>query len=289
MSRRKRATLSDLLNDLTFKVLYDKYKLLAVTRFEWEGLPEGIEPRHIEKLLFSHGKAIFFKATGMSFMCLEASSTGKLNINGDPVSWRATGVGYSKEYSADDCVIIDNNMLRIPTDDIVMFYVNKITEAERTMDVNVKAIKTPIIFACDDKDVLTFKRIFQQVDGNVPAIFADRGLNISSIEAFKTDAKFMGNDLMDYKKQVENELITILGINNVAVDKKERVSVPETESNNQLINNFADLMLEARQKACEEINELYGLNVSVKLKGMEVETDVEDDPIRHEQTDNRAS
>lgn len=289
MSKRKRATLTDLLNDLTFKVLYNKYKLLAVSRFEWEGLPDGIEPKHIEKLLFSHGKAIFFKDPAMSYMCLEASSTGKLNINGDPVSWRATGVGYSKEFSADDCVIIDNNMLRIPTDNIIMFYVNKLTEAERTMDVNVKAIKTPIIFACDDKDVLTFKRIFQQVDGNVPAIFADKGLNISSIEAFKTDAKFLGNELMDYKKQVENELLTMLGINNVAVDKKERVSVPETESNNQLIDSFADLMLEARQKACKEINKMYGLSISVKLKETEVQTDVADNSIRHDQTNSRAS
>lgn len=164
MSKRKRATLSDLLNDLTFKVLYDKYKTLAVSRFEWEGLPDGVEPKHIERLLFDEGKAIFFKADGMKYMCLKASSTGKLNVHGDPVSWRATGIGssYSKVYNAKDCVIIDNNILRIPTDDIVMFYVNKLTEAERTMDVNVKSIKTPVIFACDDNDVLTFKRIFQQ-------------------------------------------------------------------------------------------------------------------------------
>lgn len=289
MSKRKRATLTDLLNDLTFKVLYNKYKTLAVSRFEYEGLPEGIDPKYVEEYLYSDGKAILFKDPKMSLMCLRASSTGKLNVNGEPVSWRADGIGYSKEYSIDECVIIDNNILRIPTKDIIMFYVNKLTEAERTMDVNVKAIKTPIIFACDDKDVLTFKRIFQQVDGNVPAIFADRGLNISSIEAFKTDAKFMGNDLMDYKKQVENELLTILGINNVAVDKKERVSVPETESNNQLIDSFAQLMLEARQKSWDRANEMFGLNVTVRLKETEVGSDVDDNTLRHQQTDNRAS
>lgn len=285
MSRRKRATLTDLLNDLTYKVLYNKYKTLAVSRFEWEGLPDGIETKHIEKLLFSHGCAIFFKDPDMSYMCLEASSTGRLNVYGEPVKWRATGIQYSKEFSSDDCVIIDNNILRISTDDIIMFYVNKLTEIERTMDVNVKAVKTPTIFACDDKDVLTFKRIFQQVDGNVPAMFVDRGLNIDSIKAFKTEAKFMCNELMDYKKQVENELLTCLGINNVAVDKKERVSVPETESNNQLIDSFADLMLEARQKACEEINNKYKLSISVKLKEREVQTNVADNSIRHVEID----
>lgn len=289
MSKRKRATLTDLLNDLTFKVQYDKYKTLAVTRFKYKGLPEEIDPKHVENYLFSDGKAIVFKDPAMSFMCLQASSTGKVNVNGEPLSWRANGIGYSKEYSIDECVIIDNNILRIPTKDIVLFYVNKITEAERTMDVNVKASKTPVIFTCDDKDVLSFKRMFQQVDGNVPALFVDQGLNINSIQAFLTGVKFMGNELMDYKKQVENELLTILGINNVAVDKKERVSVPETESNNQLIDSFAQLMLEARQQSWNKFNEMFGYNVTVEFDETEVQNDVADNSLRHQQTDNRAS
>ena len=146
-----------------------------------------------------------------------------------------------------------------------MFYVNKLTEAERTMDVNVKACKTPIVFTCDDKDILSFKRIFQQVDGNVPAIFADRALNADSIQAFDTKTSFLGNDLMDYKRAVESELLTFLGQNNVPVDKKERLITDEAESNNQLIESFFDLQLEARERACEEINAMFpDIHISVK-------------------------
>lgn len=261
---RKRANLSDLLNDLTFRTLYNKYKLLAVSEYEWENLPEGLESKYIEKLLFSYGKAVFFRPHGMNYMCLEAQEGGQYNVNHEPLYWIATGFGYHERLKSENCVIIDNNLLRIPTKDIVMFYVNKLTEAERTMDVNVKAVKTPTIFACDDKDVLTFKRLFQQVDGNVPAIFADRGINLDSIQAYKTDVKFLCNDLMDYKKSVENELFTFLGFNNLAVDKKERVNVEEAESNNELIESFSDMQLRARELACERINEMYGLGIRVK-------------------------
>lgn len=263
---RKRANLTDLLNELTFKTIYEKYKMISMNAFKWNNLPEGIEERHIERFLFDNGKAIFFKDPEMSLMCLEAQEGGQLNVYGDPLNYIAVGCGYHKTYNRDQCVIIHNNKLKLPTDNFVMFYTNKLAEAERTMDVNVKAVKTPIIFAVDDKDVLTFKRLFQEVDGNVPAIFADKGLNLDNIQSFDTKAKFLGNELMDYKKAVENELLTFLGLNNLPAEKKERLITDEANSNNQLIDSFAELQLESRELACKQINEMFGLNISVERR-----------------------
>lgn len=263
---RKRANLSDLFNNLTFKVLYDKFKLIAVNAFEWDGLPDGILERHIEAQLFNTGKAIFFRSRDKGFMCLRCDDSGKVNVYGDPLGYIASGVGYTEMVKAGDCVIIENNKLRVATDPFVMFYVNKMTEAERTMDVNIKACKTPVVFACDDKDVMTFKRIFQQVDGNVPAIYADRGLNMESIQAFKTGVQFLGKDLQDYANTVENKLLTFLGVNNTPVDKKERLITDEAQANDQLIECFAELQLEARQRAAAAINDMFKLNVTVKRR-----------------------
>lgn len=263
---RKRANITDLLNDLTFRVHFDKNKLICLNEHEWFGLPEGIEARHIEQLLFSPGFAVFFRDPQMDFMCLEGSPDGHYNVNKDPLGYRVHGFNYQRHLKAEDCVIIRNNLLALPTEPFIMHYVNKITEAERTMDVNIKACKTPVIFACDDKDLLSFKRMFQQVDGNTPALFVDRGLNLDSIQAFLTGVKFMGNELMDYKRSVESDMLTFIGQNNTPVDKKERLITDEAEANDQLIASFADLQLVARQKACEEINKKFGLNVSVRRR-----------------------
>ena len=263
---RKRANLSDLLNDLTYRMHYDKNRLICLNAHEWINLPEGIEARHIERWLFSNGMCAFFRRKQGSFMVLECSQDGRQNVYGDPTGYRLTGVNYQTFRRADQCVIIRNNLLALPTEPFIIHYVNKLTEAERSMDVNIKACKTPVVFTCDDKDVLTFKRIFQQVDGNVPAIFADRGLNLESIQAFLTGVKFMGNELMDYKRSVESDLLTFLGQNNTPVDKKERLITNEAEANDQLIASFADLQLQARQQACEEINAMFGLNISVRRR-----------------------
>lgn len=263
---RKRATLTDLLNDLTFKINYDKLKLLALNRFEMTGLPDGIEERHIAHLLFSKGAAIFFRDPEMSYMCLQADPGSGMNVNGDPLGWWATGYNYHKYYDADDCVIIKNNKLMIPTEQFVMYYANKLTEADRTMDVNVKACKTPFIFACDDKDVLSFKQIFAKVDGNEPAIYADRGLNLDSFQVFKTGVTFLGNDIQKYRHTIENESLTFLGFNNVAVEKKERLITDEAEANNELIDSFLQIQLSSIEDAFNQINKKYDLNMAVKLR-----------------------
>ena len=273
---RKRATLTDLLNDLTFKVLFDKFKLICINEWKWSGLPEGVLERHIETLLFDKGFACFFKDPGMDLMCLECDATGHVNVHGDPLRYRAHGFNYQRELDADKCVIIRNNKLALPSKPFVMHYVNKLVEAERTMDVNIKACKTPVVFTCDDKDVLSFKRLWQATDGNVPAHFVDRGLNLDAIQAFQTGAKFLGNELMDYKRSVECDLLTFLGQNNVAVDKKERLITDEAEANDQLIDSFADLQLQARQEACEEINAMFGTNITVERRVAEKPVEKED-------------
>ena len=272
---KKRANLTTLLNNLTFRVLYDKYRLITMNRFKWSNLPDGILERHIERELFSNGKCIFYRKKDHGFMALECSDGGDLNPYGDPLWYNAHGFGFTNRVRAKNCVIIENNMLRLPTDDVIMFYVNKITEAERTMDVNVKSNKTPVVILCDSTNVLSLKTFMQKVDGNEPAIIADTKLNIDGITALDLKTKFLGNELMDYKHSVEAELLTFLGINNPAVDKKERLITDEANSNNQLIQSFADLQLEARQRACDQINKQFHLNIQVELRQSSVENAVE--------------
>lgn len=260
---RKRSNITELLNNLTFKTLYNKFRLISMNEFKWEGLPDGILERHVESWLFAGGKAIFYRPKGLDYMCLRCEDAAQYNVYGDPLFYHAVGFNFRQQVSADDCVIIENNMLRLATEDFVMFYVNKLYEAERTMDVNIKSSKTPILMLCDDKDVFSMKTIFRKIDGNEPAIYADKKLNPDSVAVLDLKTKFIGNELMDYKRSVENELLTFLGINNTPVDKKERLITDEAEANDQLIDCFCELQLEARQRACKDINAKYGLNISV--------------------------
>lgn len=276
---RKKRTYEDMLNLTTFRVLYEHYRNVCLNMFEWKGLPEDIKEVYIERTLFDNGKALFFKDPHMRYMCLPCYQGANLNVYNEPLAWRAMGTGYSKEYPLDKCVLIENNKQRTPTHDTVAFFVRKMYEAERTMDVNLTTSKAPWIFLCDEKKVLTYKALFQKIDQNEPAIFGANSLALDSVQLLPTRAEFIGNELMDFSHSVENKLLTFLGINNCPVDKKERLVTDEAESNDQLIETNAAVMLEARQRACEAINKMWpDLHVSVELrhKPKEVDPNVSD-------------
>lgn len=265
MARKKR-TEAEILNRQTYNVLFEHYRDLALNIFEWKGLPEGIEERHIERVLFAEGKVLFFRDPSLSYMCLPCGPGPYLNVYGDPLHWRAMGLNYNKQFKASDCVLIENTKMRTPTSPTVHMFVRKLYEAERTMDTNIKTAKVPFVFVCDEKQVFTYKEIFRRVDGNEPALFGAKGLDLEAIKVLPTRAEFIGNELMDYSHSVENKLLTFLGVNCSPVDKRERLITDEAQSNNQLLDMNVDLMLEARQRACEAINAMYGLNVSVELR-----------------------
>ena len=42
-------------NNHRLNLIYNKYKMLSLNMFRWEGLPETNESRHIEKSLFNYG------------------------------------------------------------------------------------------------------------------------------------------------------------------------------------------------------------------------------------------
>lgn len=272
---RKKRTRADMLNNLTFQVLYNHYRNMAINVFQWENLPEGIEERYVEKTLFEHGKILFFRDPAMSYMALPCHQGSQLDVYSEPLRWRATGLNYNKEYPREKCVLIENNKMRTPTHETVLFFVNKLYEAERTQDTNLRTSKVPWLILCDEKQVLTYKEILRNIDANEPAVFGSRGVSLSDIQVLPTRGTFIGNELADYAHTVENQLLTFLGVDNCPVDKKERLVSGEVTSNDQLVQINADLMLEARQRACDEINEKFGLNVSVKLRHepQEVEND----------------
>ena len=58
--------------------------------------------------------------------------------------------------------------------------------------------------------------------------------------------------------------------------KKERLVTDEVNSNNEFINNNLEIMFKCRKLACEEINKLFGLNVSVRKVNSELNKEMEE-------------
>ena len=265
-------------NVLTETFLYERFRLLMINQFKWNGLEEfNIQERHIENYLFDHGFCLFFEDKLDGKLCLPCSGCGKQNVYGDYVKYRATGFNYSEVVTAENSVLIENNKLRMPTHKAVVYFVTRLYELTRTMDVNVKQLKLQSLFTATDKNILTLKKLIDNIDENEWATIVDSSLSPEEIvKAVQTGVKCLTPELTDRYNAVMNEALTYFGINNSNTDKRERLITDEANANNQLIDSCAEMFLESRKRACEEINKKFGTNISVELRNKrEVEENVE--------------
>lgn len=264
-------SIANQLNDLTYTDYFYRLSLLAKTAFEWSNLPNGIDEKWIEKYLFSEGKCMFFKDSTKGFMITKCTESGSLNYYDEPTSLRGTGTNYHGKslLVGDECVLIRNNDDMIPTSPTIQLFAYRLAELSRAIDINVNAQKTPIAIICSEKQRLTMKNLYKQYSGNEPFVFGDKGLDIEAFKVLKTDAPAIFDKLQIQKHAIWNECMTFLGINNANMDKRERLVDDEVQANNKQIELSAEVMLKSRELACKQINELFGLNISVKARNAE--------------------
>lgn len=242
------------------------YKAMFLNRFEYKNLPQGMRQEYIEEVLFNEGKVCFFYDESFGYCVLPVSFENNPNIYGNYDSWRVLGYNYNKTYDIDNSVIIRNNRLMTSTNDYLYTQCQRLVDIDITIDCNINAQKTPYIVKVSDKDILTFKNIYKDIENGVPVIYADKGMNIKDIEVFPTLAPYVADKLNDEKKILHNEILTRLGINNNNIDKKERTLVDEVNANNEIIYNNLATFLDIRKENIDEVNKMFNLNITVELK-----------------------
>lgn len=253
------------MNDLTFTQYYYDLTLLVLSRIGYENLPNNINEKWIEKYLFSEGDCMFFKDDTLGYMVAKCSER-ELNHYDEPVYLTPTASNYHKTRAykvGEECVLIRNNDLSIPTELKVRLFAWRLAEITRTQEININAQKTPLLIKCSDKQKLTLKNVYAQYNGNEPVIFADKNLDFNGLEVLKTDAPIVFDKLQQQKHQVMNEFLTLIGINNANQEKKERLVTDEVIANNEEIETFFNSMFKAREQAINEINKLFKLNIRV--------------------------
>ena len=255
------------LNNQTFIDYYSRLKELALNVFQWENLPPSIDERFLELTLYEKGYALYFDDDIMGNLALPCTIGSKLDVYNNPTLRTAYATnGYNKTCSKNNSVIIYNNYLRTPTDLTIRLFARRLYECERTVDVNVVAQKTPVLILSSEQQRLTLKNAYMQFDGNEPVIYGDKDMDISGIKVLKTDAPFIADKMQVVKNRIWNEALTFLGIENSNQDKKERLVADEVGSNYGNIEAQRNVMLNARRQACEQINRMFGTNISVGFR-----------------------
>lgn len=278
MGRKRKPVINDNIERETIR-LTKHYQMMALNRYKWENLPNGIESRYIEEMLYDNGECAMFDHPDLGLCVLRSSSRENLNIYGEPTKLTVTGFNEHRTVMMDECVRILNNDLALPTLPNIGYYARRMAEVDDIILQNLRQQRVPYIFATDENNAFSMKALYDRIYQGEAAIFVDKEMlkgEPENIMVIPTLAPYLVDKLQIQKQEMERELLTFLGINNT-LEKKERLLVDETNSNNQFIKMASDIGFKQRQLACEQMNERFGLNVRVVETQDEMNEEVEQD------------
>lgn len=153
---------------------------------------------------------------------------------------------------------------RQPVKAIVEIDVNRIVDVDMTIRTNLIAQKMPFAIEVTPESQQHAEELMASILGDEPAFY----INVKETDSLKpvtTMTPYIIDKLYTYKQNLENELNTFLGIDNIGgVEKKERLVTDEAQSNDNIINDFSDSIGDNLKEFCSYVKSVLGYEISVK-------------------------
>lgn len=279
-------------NNIQLQDMYIYLVNLYLNTFVWEGLPETCYEPALERTLFFYGKALFFKdslpgqrrklATNVDagYWHTPVTLGEGINIYWQHIHRTAFSYNFNKTYNIDNSVVVRANRMMYPSYITYQIYAQKLVDAGRTIDVVARNMKHPYIIATTEDQLTSAEEYLRQIYNNENAIFTVKGISQELDEGVKVLPTSIGQgnvlaDVWDHKHNLMAEVGERLGIQSSNTDKRERLLSDEVNANNAIVDFGVDHELQARQESADEINKLFGLNISVRLRHQEEVQDVD--------------
>lgn len=254
-------------NNISNNQYFKRLAELSMTMFDWQNLPDTVDPRFLELTLFFDGQAVFFEDEELGYLCLQCLTSGNFDVYRIPIERRAIAVnGYNRDLTRENSVIIYNNYLHCNSVTDCVMFADRMYDLDRTIEINARAQKTPVLIRGTEKQRLSLVNLYQKWDGNEPVIFGDKQLDPNSLQVLNTGAPYVADKLYGLKTQLWNEALTYLGISNVNMQKRERMVSDEVVRQMGAVIASRYSRLESRRQACEKINDIFGLDVWVDYR-----------------------
>lgn len=258
----------ELTNFATFAYYARRLFRLACTRFRTKGLPENIDPSFYAQKRTEDGAVCFFRddVSGLIW-ALPFAYEGE-DLQGNPTTWTAygeNGVEYPGLNPSNSVIIWDNYIHGSSIYPDLMMFAKRLEIIERTMDTNIQGQKTPYILQGTKTQLESLKQTYKELSANVPYIVLDKSMNPREAIVSLTTTPFISSDLQIIKRNIWNEAMTFLGIENANSEKKERLVTQEATGMQGVIDNELIGTLKSIRECEEKANALFGLDLDTVI------------------------
>ena len=182
-----------------------------------------------------------------------------------------------------DCVIGWAHSSHASIRDLVMYYIERIVDVENTINMNLFVHKLPRLVVCSPEDKSRVEDLMEKIEAGEKKLFLDA----QDVQAIKnvldsgSNTSYIIDKLYQYKQNLENELLTFLGFNNIPIEKAERLIQAEANSNNQLINDSSKCFVDCMKNFGEETKQVLEYDMGELIVNstpdMEMQEPIEDE------------
>ena len=138
--------------------------------------------------------------------------------------------------------------------------IDELVDIEMKKRVSRKAQSQPWLFAFSPEDFEQAKRLQEQMENDEPYLFAPFN-DVDKVKGITSGAPYVVDKFEQDRQKIENDILTMLGVNNVGIgEKKEHLIVDEVNANNEDIEQQSISFKSEIEDFFDRIYKVFGYN-----------------------------
>lgn len=252
---------------------YVNYMLSRTRRmFKYSGLPETIPDVFLERYLQRNGQCVIAEHEGKLYAFCGGLG-GVYNEYYFPTKYIVANpyLNFSKEYEiGTDCVLIRNDTEMQGLIPMCSKYASLLVENDLTMriaDINRRIPAIAKVHGDNQKE--GFDLLMKRVeDGELKMSIQDNWEDMFTLLPFSDGVTTHLTEYIEFTQYIKAQWFNELGIRMSHNMKREALSASEIASGDDMIRSLPEDMLECRKEALEQINTMFGTNISVEYNSV---------------------
>ena len=252
--------------DLSF---YDIYLTTLINTFKWSKIPVDLPSFMPEQFLQYSGRLGIFENNGIKI--LPIFPAGSLMENGEYTQYTAiamNGKTYRVDY--DDVVIIFNNCTKTGYAPLVQHFSNKTSYALRAVESALQKAIMGTIIGAETEDQVNLINQLNDKEKVLKPFVAMMRTKFTSGE-FERISVFDNREndviaLWDVYVRYRNLFYSTFGVNNVEIQKRERLTEAEGSGNDEIVRySLLYDMYNQRIVGINKANEKFGIDIKIEI------------------------
>ena len=267
----------------------NRFKGLYLNSFFVSGLANNIDENWVKTSLYKKGYVDFVKTENLGVMAI-SSTNNLLNYYDEPTSIMAANENSTiikpLVYKIGEFSRVYANSVKKAPLLIVECYVAKLVNIEKIINQQIAQFRWGIFVNVGDKEKSDVDQLFNKLDaGNEEIPIFDNALGSLQPVIKSSYPPYYVGELYKYKKSIESDLLTEIGIDSDPIQKESGVSDLEASANDDEVSKTKNANIRELKKGFEKVNTMFGLKISVSENMIDKKPMKEEDDTNGKKTD----